>query len=137
MFDFDSHHFSRLLKLVNQGLANVVITEITRDEILSHIREHTTEALKSLKQAVKERPVGILRHISPSFAELFKKHDIDHLVAEMESQFATFCKDSNVNILPSAYSPSRCANNVLAPLDRFPTRPRPDSDWLWRDYELS
>src|SRR5205823_5154940 len=82
-YKFDSIKFSLLKQLVGDGLAKVVITEVTRREVVARIRETAAKAIQSLKLLRKKRrSVGLLWYLGDKFANLFTKYDPLELAAE-------------------------------------------------------
>lgn len=119
LYDFDSRHFTRLKTLVDEGLVRVILTEITYREVISRIRETVAKGLEDLKSAVnKNRPIKILRHLTPTFDGVFAKLTPTELAKILELQFEDFRKALKINTLPiKGVTPSKIFQ------DYFESRP--------------
>jgi hypothetical protein len=120
-FNFESSRFSLLKRLVSEGHAKVVITEITRREVVARIRETAAKALQALKLIRKKRrSVGLLWYLGDKFANIFIKHNPREIAAEVEKQFEKLRKDLRVEEIPLEYSAESLSSIVD---DYFEMRP--------------
>src|SRR3954469_21280247 len=82
-----SRKLMRLLELVTDGHAQVVMTDITYREIIANIRGMAKVALQHIKRSHKPRETGILRQLAPTFDVVFAKHKADEIADKLDEQF--------------------------------------------------
>jgi hypothetical protein len=120
LYNVRSKKLSRLLNLVSDGHARVVITDIALREITSNIRDMTRAAILSIKRANKARETNILRQLGAPFDVLFTTHDVTNISSQIEREFDTYCEAIGIELLPLSLATSSLGSIVE---DYFEMRP--------------
>lgn len=101
LFDFESRHIKALCSLVREGYLQILLTDVTKREIESHIVEAVQSAVRGLAVFRKDRQHGVLRHFGEMFRPLYLKHDAEALSNQLKDRFEAFCRECGATVLPT------------------------------------
>lgn len=117
-FQFLTHSLGSLKKLVDAGEVRLLITEVTKNEVLKHIKRRSNEALKSIKAVRKD--AMILRNL-PDLPchSIFADVSLEEIERGLIKSFESFLESDSVEVVSiDGVSPGYVFDlyfNVLAP----------------------
>jgi hypothetical protein len=95
-FDFSEGPIRRLTELAKDGKVKVFITTVIQREVESNIGEAAQEMLTAVQQMKKR--AAMLREVKlPMIKQFFADYDRDTVITHLQTQFATFLQDAQVN----------------------------------------
>lgn len=102
-FNFSSKQFQQLTELSNENLIKIIMTEITKREIINNIEELSRSAEDGFSNLIRKNAFVKynLKNDFSSIAELFDKKTI---FKNCSNNFELWLKEAKVEILPMSYS---------------------------------
>jgi predicted nucleic acid-binding protein len=100
-YSYGGSVFENMVRLSKSGQVKVFLTDITFQEIASHIASDVSKAYEASTKFRRE--ARILRNLTePDYTGLFREIDANAAIAALKSQLDSFLKNANVVIVPTS-----------------------------------
>ena len=95
-YDFNNFHMSRLVKLIDEGDIQLLVSKVTTYEVYDHIKKDVTEEINAYKKVIREKMPIVKREGSLKLNEI----NIVEVVAGVQSKAERFFNSTRVIQIP-------------------------------------
>lgn len=100
-YNFNGKIFQRLQSLIENDAANLIIVDIVKREVLSHIEQDIKKCIQELNRF--QNKARILKNFSePNFEIIFKEFEDSNLNENLRNQFENYLLNTNADVLKSS-----------------------------------
>lgn len=96
--DFSSNNLKRLIRLAKEGELQLILTDVTEQEIRNHIDDYAKKAFKQIRDCQKTARI-VKNLLTPECFKALSSIDEERLRGEMQSEFSRFLQAAAAQIL--------------------------------------